>query len=950
MRIEKIHSIKIILMLFLFLLSKNVLLAGEAGKIAGKVLDKESREPLPGINIIVKGTTLGAATDLGGRYFIIGVPPGTYELQASAVGYHTIAISNVRVRVDLTSEINIAMESTVIEIPTVVVTAEQKMVQKDITSTRKTISREDFTELPGFESTRDIFKLHGGTFISSLPQTLPLADGTQLQLRDESVKDIHIRGGRGGEILFLIDGVPVTHPIYGGHSVLELDANAVEQVELLTGAFGAEYGQAQSGVVNITTRSGGDQFKGGVQYKTDNLKFLGTSYNTDYFTLYLSGPEPISKYIFPLLGINSLGKLYYFLSLNGNLTNTPYDNRRIRNKISLFGLHITERQNNLRAITGKLSWDVTSQFRMVFGYNGSKSDWTDFDWLWYFNPNNQPAYKRSNDNFNFTLKHILSKSSYYSLSFGYLGVDFYGSLDGKSPSDFWKFYKSGIEYNYNAWKTFSNNYNILPDSFRTTVKPPQLDPLTQFFDGRGYNTIWRNDKTSTLTIKGDITSQIGNDHLVKTGFEAQYNDISYIDVQHGGVQLSNYGDWAFNRDTTTPSPTMPPGPFPEFSQNRWVFHVFPLSGSAFIQDKFEKEFLILNLGLRFDWTWLGKTLDSKAWKTQWEEATGLESNWNKFKYKISPRLGVSFPITERTVLFFSYGHFYQLPELQYFYRDPYSGGITGNPHLDYERTILYEFGLTHQILDDWAVDIKSYAKDISHQVGTTQLKAALGIPVALFDNKSYGRARGLEFELEKRHSNFYSGKVTYTIQWADVYASSAFEDYIKSLTDFPSPIRERRAGWDIRHQIISQLSLMAMENQHLNLFGLKLPDDWNVTVLSSFSSGQPYTPFTFDLAQAQKLENIETSPSISTIDLRLSKGFRLLGVRLSLEVDVFNLFDQNNIQIGYGFNTATGKPFRYGDIQPGTNQFYDWYTMFRLMDPRQFSTGRYIKAGLRIDW
>ncbi|MBU2447617.1 MAG: hypothetical protein KJ666_18860, partial [Bacteroidetes bacterium] len=127
-------------------------------------------------------------------------------------------------------------------------------------------------------------------------------------------------------------------------------------------------------------------------------------------------------------------------------------------------------------------------------------------------------------------------------------------------------------------------------------------------------------------------------------------------------------------------------------------------------------------------------------------------------------------------------------------------------------------------------------------------------------------------------------------------------------------------------------------------------DDWNITVLSSFSSGQAYTPFTLDLAQAQKLENTATSPSISTTDLRISKGFRLFGVRLALQIDVFNLFDQNNIQIGYGFNSATGKPFRYGDIQPATNQFYDWYTMFRLMDPRQFSTGRYIKVGLRIDW
>jgi outer membrane receptor protein involved in Fe transport len=98
-------------------------------------------------------------------------------------------------------------------------------------------------DMPGIESTADIFRLQGGTTISS-PQSLAMADGSKLQVRDQSVKDIHVRGGRGGEILFMIDGVPVNHPIYGGRSVLDINVEAVEQIELLTGAFSAEYGQA----------------------------------------------------------------------------------------------------------------------------------------------------------------------------------------------------------------------------------------------------------------------------------------------------------------------------------------------------------------------------------------------------------------------------------------------------------------------------------------------------------------------------------------------------------------------------------------------------------------------------------------------------------------------------------------------------------------------------------
>jgi len=936
--------------LIIFLIFNTALFAGESGKIVGKITDKQTGEPMLGVNVILKGTTLGAATNAEGKYYIIGITPGVYELQASAVGYHKITITGIRIKIDLTTEINIVMESTSIETPTIIVTAEQKMVQKDITSTRKTVSRESMNELPGMESTSDIFKLQGGTFLSVQPQTLQLQDGTQLQVRDESVKDIHIRGGRGGEILFMVDGMPVTHPIYGGRSVFDLDVNAVEQVELLTGAFNAEYGQAQSGVVNITTRSGHETFTGGVEYRTDQLGIFGESYTTDYVSLFLGGPEPITRKLLPAIGINVPGKLNYFLALNGNITNTAYDNNRDRNKIKMFGMDITERQDNLANISAKINWDISSLFRTIFSFNGSNKDWTDFDWLWKNNPDNLPAYQRDNLNFNIAVNHVLSQDTYYSLNLGYLGVDFQGSLYNRNPSDFWRFYNNGISYDYEGWKSFSNDFQIVPDSLSTSIKAPQVDPLTGFYDSEGFNSIWRNDKTSTFTLKGDLTSQIHPEHLVKTGFELQYHDLSYIDIQHGGVQLSNYGEWAFRRDTAAPPPVSPPGPYKEFSQNRWVFHVYPLMGSAFIQDKFEKEFLIINAGLRMDWFTLGNTVNDPGWKKQWEDATGLKSDWKDFKYKISTRFGISFPITERTVVFFSYGHFFQLPEMQYFYRDPYSGGTTGNPHLDYERTILHEFGLTHQIFNDLSVDVKSYTKDISNQIGTTELKGNLGLPVQLFDNKSYGRARGLELELNKRYSNFLSGKLTYTVQWADVYSSSAFEEYIRSLNDFPYAIRERRAGWDIRHQIIFQGSVIAERGKYPEIFGLELFDDFNITVLFRFTTGQPYTPFTLDPAEAQKTENTATGPSLSMTDLKISKGFTLFGINLTAELDVFNLFNQNNIQIAYGFNTATGKPYRYGDVQPATNQYYDWYTMYRLMDPRQFSTGRYVKLGLRLSW
>ena len=900
------------------------------GKIAGTVLDKDTKEPLFGANIVVVGTNLGATTDEKGFFFVLRIPPGTYSVRITMLGYQSVVVTDVKVKIDLTTEVNAGLSQTNIQAKEVVIMAEQKMVQKDVTSTRRTVSRETILSTPGLESATDIFKLQAGSIISSVPQTIRLADGASLQVRDESLKDIHIRGGRGGEVLYMVDGMPVTHPIYGGRSVIDLNVSDVESVELLTGAFNAEYGQAQSGVVSINTRSGGEKYKGGLEYKTDRVKGLGEVYDTDYGSLYLSGPEPLTQKLLPLLGLDLPGQMTFFASINANLTNTPYDNHRNRGMISLFGIETRERQENTQNANAKLNWDLTGEHRLTFSYHGSTNQWTPFEWEWIYNPNRIASYRRDNSAFNAQYTNVISKATYFSLNAGYLGVVYKGSWNDMNPGDFWHQDSTGRYF--------------------STISAPAIDPATGFYDNLGYESIWRDDHTSTYTIKGDFTSQVHPRHLIKTGVEVRWNKLSYIDIQDGGYKLSRYGQ---GLDSLPP-----PGPFPMFGQERWVFDVNPIIGSAYFQDKFELEYLIMNFGLRFDWFSLGSTVMSDEWKFVWQRATGLKPDWSPTVTKFSPRFGISFPISEYSVVFFSYGHFNQLPELQFYYRDPYSGGFTGNPKLDYEQTILYEFGLTNQFSQNWAIDIKSYAKDISKQIGTTtvtpkdSLGNATGTPVELYDNKGYARARGIEFELTRNYADFVSGKLTYTVQWASGYSSSAFDDYSRSVTNFPYPIRERALAWDVRHQIVAQASLSSPRGEAPTVFGVGLPDDWNFTVLFSFSTGMPYTPgpATNNPVEAQKQENTVYGPSSSSMDFKFEKGLTIGGIRLGLTIDVFNVFDERNIQMSYGFNTWTGKPFRYGDVQNPQNNYFDYYTMLSVMDPRQYSTGRMTKLGIRVDF
>jgi outer membrane receptor protein involved in Fe transport len=937
-----------ILIFIAVLLSWSALFAGNTGKIAGRIIDKQTGEALAGVNVFIKGASLGAATAEDGFYYILQIPPGKYEIEASYIGYHTITVKEVRVQVDLTTTINLEMETQAITAPTIEVVAEQPLVQKDITSTRRSTSRETIESTPGIENTTDIFKLQGGSFVDAGPQSISLMDGTQLQVRDESIKNIHVRGGRGGEILYMVDGMPVTHPLYGGRNVLELNVVDVEEIELLTGAFSAEYGQAQSGVVNITTRSGGEEYQGGVEYKTDAWDIIGDSYGFQYSSFYIGGPELITRNLLPQMGLKLPGKMNFFISGNGNLSNTTYNNNRTRDDMPLFGLDFKEKQDNSGNFNAKLNWKLTNQFKIIFSYHGSWKRWSRFSWLWKNHPDHMADYLRNTHNFGLRFNHTVSKSTFYNINIGYMAVDYKSSLNDKKPYESWTFYSDSLDTIGCDYYTWEKEHSTKPYG-EDHIESPTTD-LSGFYDNLGYENIWRDDITRSFTFKGDVTSQIHPEHLIKTGLEIQYHDIQYIDIQDGGTKLSYYGDWKYGDGKETPRP---PGPFPEFGKSRWVFNTYPLIGGFFIQDKFEKESLIINAGVRFDWFMPGNSVFKKPYKRQWESATGLKADWDKINYKFSPRFGISFPISVKTVVFFSYGHFNQLPELQFYYRDPYSGGFTGNPGLDYEQTILYEFGLTHQIAMNWAIDIKSYNKDISNQVGTTHLLAAAGVSVDLYDNKGYSRARGIEFEINKRYANFTSGKLTYTIQWATGYSSSAFEDYVRSTTNFPNPIRERPVSWDIRHQVVFQGTLSSPKNKHISLFGWSAPDNWNITMLSKFSSGQPYTPGTNDPAEAQKKEYTENCPPTMTTDLKIKKSFDISGIDFSFHIDIYNIFNQQNAQLAYGFNRWTGKPYKYGDMNSQSQdqrEYYNWYSMYYLRDPRQLSTGRYAKFGLSINW
>ncbi|MCA9734570.1 carboxypeptidase-like regulatory domain-containing protein, partial [candidate division KSB1 bacterium] len=230
-----------VLLICAIILCTNLVFAGTTGKIAGTVLDKKSGQPLPGANVFVVGTNLGAATDVDGQFLIINMQPGTYTVRVSMIGYRVANFTNIRVFTDRIARLTAELEETVIEGEEVTIVAEREKVEFDRTSTASYVGQEEIDALP-VSTMSEIVQLQAGVIAD--------AGGA-----------LHFRGGRSREVAYLIDGVPVTNTFYqGGGSNVTIENNFIKELQVISGTFNAEYGSAQSGIINIITKVPDDKF------------------------------------------------------------------------------------------------------------------------------------------------------------------------------------------------------------------------------------------------------------------------------------------------------------------------------------------------------------------------------------------------------------------------------------------------------------------------------------------------------------------------------------------------------------------------------------------------------------------------------------------------------------------------------------------------------------------
>jgi len=405
------------------LLLTSLVFAGSTGKIKGVVTDKASGEPIPGASVQIVGTTQGAMTDPDGKFMIMLVPPGEYTLRISSVSYSTVEVEQVRVSVDLTTEQNVAMQSSVTDLGTVIkVRATKDKIDKYKTGSEFTISKDVIKTMP----------------VQSVDQLLEQSAGVVTTSEGEII----IRGGRAGEVAYIVDGVSIGDPLGGYGPVnlgLSLTSGSIQEISIIKDGFDPEYGNALSGIIKITTQTGSPENTNfTMQYITDDfgnteLNEYSEDYDNMYFTI--SGPDPILKSrILPALGLNFLEEkeVTYFLFAEMTKTGTAYNYDDFATttypkeygSFNLLGFDVPERQYNDYTINANFMMKPLNTMKMIFSYKSSVNRQTEFEWAYRYTPNTAPVYETKWQSYSLELTHQLSKNMHYYLKASYYNRDF----------------------------------------------------------------------------------------------------------------------------------------------------------------------------------------------------------------------------------------------------------------------------------------------------------------------------------------------------------------------------------------------------------------------------------------------------------------------------------------------------------------------------------------------
>ena len=875
----------------LFSVSSALLLAGTTGKISGKITDEKTAEPIVGVSVVLAGTTIGTASDVEGMYVISNILPGSYTINISGVGFRRKVIQSVQVNTDFTTKIDVALSSEAVDLDAVVVVAERPLVRADLTSTHTSVDALQIRSLP-VESVAAILKTQAGVIED--------ADG-----------DLHFRGGRVEEVSYTVNGVSVNNPFTNRNS-LSIATNAIQELSVVQGTFNAEYGNALSGVVETGLKEGGEHYAGQISvYTGDRVS------NHDNVFLNVKSIDPFSHVVTegtfggPLPGTN--GALSFFLSarsdnskgwLYGVREHTVSDKPDFTNDtnwvipMSGDGSLTPLNKSSSFTATNRLSYRLSPTRKISYDFVFNQARYRQYSHAYKYNPDG------TYNNYENDLLHTLEYSDWLDKSTSF-------KVRGSYSRNIYEQYR---------YKDLDSLHYEPTENLTTRSGAPFEYGGTR--NGQFFQT------AETYTVKFDAISQITSRQEIKGGFEVRLPQM----YQFSATVLRSIAG----------NINHPVYPSPEDSRYN-AYARFPRQYSAYLQDKMEYESIIMNVGLRYDYF-----IANAKYPTNIFYPKGGKKK-APAKQTLSPRIGVSYPITDRGIIHFSYGHFYQMPQLRRLFENPdfkFSPDITattfGNADLNPEKTITYEFGLQQQLTDNLAFTVTGFYKDVRDLFATQTIRISGDTTFNMYVNKDYGNIKGITFSLTKRRTSadMVSFSVDYTFQVAEGNDVSADAFFIDQSSGRESEKVVVYLGWDQPHTLNGTLSVGKYQN-------------WNVSLIGRVGSGLPYTS-TVTNSQIIPRQNSSRRPVQSTVDMLAQKDFSVGDLTFVIFLKVFNLLDALNEVSVY---TDTGRATytlqsKYGDGPGidarlarttglhGTNDYYN--------NPSNYSPPREVRVGITV--
>ena len=917
----------------LFSLTSMKLSAQDKGTIAGVVKDASTGETLVGVNVFIRGTSIGTATDIDGN-FSLQISPGEYAVEFTYIGYEKKVFTGIRAEAGQRKVLNVSLGSSALTFDEIVIVGEKPLVDVDDPKGTKEISTEIIEAAPA----------------AQIQQILNTQAGIV-----QNPEGIHIRGGRTYETGFYIDGVSASDPLAGTGFGLDIGTNSISNIEITTSGADVAFGDATAGVVNTQTRSGGEAFSMNINYKRDNFgnEDWNSVFNQQIFELGMGGPVPT-------IGLLP-GKLRFFTSLKFNFSDDFTKNPADQLNSSLYpGTDFwSPYQDNRWSGMLKLNYDITPKAKLMFSYLKSLTVNQDFNMLritsndvpftpgYQFNfalqPDNANTYTHDTNLETLRWMQTVSNQFSYNITFSRLFVKLRADANGRN----WRPEEVDTEFDPRSIVSFPAEY-FNPDDEVVFVNPgPGL------YNNNGIATLWHDHYVLEYTLKaiGNVYSKNAMNRLT-FGTEFKHQEMQWIDITRpwigAPIQLPN-GEYTQSFRLGDMSD---------------VWSVKPVKGAFFVSDKIKYLGLITEVGARLEYWFPGKFVDDavnnpdapirdEIRQAYLDDTYGLGDR--RFKMRLLPKVSASFPIKENQMMYFNYSHSTISPHPSYIYTglDPYYADRStlarlGNPNLDPEVDISYELGLRSQITSNDALNIAAFWKDKYDFItaASVLVEDVTGREVSrtIRINSDYARVRGLEVVYIKRIGKWFNGQISASYSVATGQSSSSSESIREiQLSGNRESTRELPLAWD------SPLDLKAYTLFNLNrkeggLFGKEYLNKASAYIEAIYRTGKRYTPYIltgYEPVSGRPIYEQDADPdnrfseigeSNFWINLNLRKWWNVGRTELGLTLEITNLLNNKNTAI---VNPVTGRAYEYGDPVPTEwrdPQFID------PRDPRSFNT------------